>query len=217
MVHLVLDGQISHDGLPNDIPGADDLRRELAAFCQDFGFTVFGRSFSHYLSTAESLSNLLNGQAASRARVNIATSGSRLPQRGIRLRDNLWFRILSGRGYRIRVYQTDYLDFCTPNEANIDYCFVAPSNSISSIMNEDLPVATKARAILNAYLSGSTIFRISIKALAPLAKRFDPVHGVGHWPREKGGWVRSQQHRCWTGSQTTSAPRRRERRFSRMS
>ncbi len=53
-------------------------------------------------------------------------------------------------------------------------------------MNEDLPVATKARVILNAYLSGSTIFRIVTKALAPLAKRFDPVHGVGSWLRGKG-------------------------------
>lgn len=169
VVHLVLDGQISRDGLPTDIPGADDLRRELAAFYQGFGFNLFDRGFSHYNSTDNSLSNLLNGQVALRTRVNIAASGPRFAQRGIRLRDNLWFRQLSDRGYRIRVYQTDYIDFCAPEQFNIDYCFTAPSNSIHSVMDTDLSLSTKIRIILNTYLSGSTFFRVAARAATKTA------------------------------------------------
>lgn len=181
VLHLVLDGQISLDGLPNDIPGAHDLRRELTAFYRGFGFTVFGSSFSHYRSTAESLSNLLNGQAASRARVNIATSGTRFAQRGIRLRDNLWFRQLSDRGYRIWVYQTDYIDFCAPEQFNVDYCFTAPSNSIRSVMDTDLSLSTKIRIILNTYLSGSMAFRIVAKAAAAKTAGFDFLGKPMRW------------------------------------
>ncbi len=181
VVHLVLDGQIGLDGLPRDIPGSQELRRELEAFYERFGFTVFGGAFSHYSATFESLSNLVNGQAVARSGAHIATADTRVPQNGIRFRDNAWFRALSDRGYRIRIYGTDYLDFCSSDSAtSIDYCFVAPSNSIFSLMKTDLPPTIKTSMILAPYLAGSLISRIAVKVwrsfVQPEGLWKDPQH-----------------------------------------
>ncbi|MFQ6017418.1 MAG: hypothetical protein ACE5KF_04425 [Kiloniellaceae bacterium] len=164
VIHLVLDGQIGLEGLPPDIPGGTDLRRALRTFYEDFGFTVFGRAYSGYTSTYESLSNLVNGQMSRRSGAHTVAADGRIPRSGIRLRGNAWFRALSQRGYRIRVYHTDYLDFCTPEEANVDYCFVSPSNSIHSVAETDLGPGAKAGIILSTYLSGSLVYRIVANA-----------------------------------------------------
>lgn len=171
VVHVVLDGQIGIEGLPQDIPGGAELRRELKAFYDRYGFTVFGGAFSHYTATYESVSNLVNGQALSLTGAHIATSEAIIPVRGIRLRQNAWFRTLSDQGYRIRVYQTDYLDFCSPEKANVDYCFVVPANSIRSLQETELTTFTKATVILNTYLSGSIIFKIFLRMAKSSAGR----------------------------------------------
>ncbi len=181
VLHVVLDGQIGLEGLPGDIPGGADLRRDLKAFYERFGFTVFGRAFTHYNSTYESLSNLMNRQSAARSGANIATLKKVMPRRGIRLQENAWFRALSDRGYRIRIYQTDYLDFCSPDATNVDYCFVAPSNSIVSVMDAGLSLGTKVEIILNTYLQGSFIYRHLVEAGMSAAARY------GH--RSRPAWL----------------------------
>ncbi len=182
MEHVVLDGQIGLEGLPGDIPGGKVLRRDLKAFYERFGFTVFGRAFRRYTSTYESLSNLLNRQSAALSGANIATSKKVMPRHGIRLQENAWFRALSERGYRIRVYQTDYLDFCSPEATNVDYCYVAPSNSIVSVMDAGLALGTKVEIILNSYLPGSFIYRHLFEAGMSAAAR------LGRWNRPAWLW-----------------------------
>ncbi len=184
VLHVVLDGQIGLEGLPGDIPGGADLRRDLKALYERFGFTVFGRAFTHYNSTYESLSNLMNRQSAARSGANIATSKKMIPLRDIRLQENAWFRALSDRGYRIRVYQTDYLDFCSPDATNVDYCFVAPSNSVVSVMDAGLTLGTKVEIILNTYLLGSFIYRHLVEAGMSAAARY------GHRSRPAWLWRR---------------------------
>ena len=66
VVHLVLDEQIGVEGLPADLPGAMEVRRELTALYEGYGFSVFGRAFSHYVNSISSLANLMNGSAKPR-------------------------------------------------------------------------------------------------------------------------------------------------------
>ncbi len=160
VVHIVLDGQLGPEGLPRDIPGSAALRRELEAFYEAYGFTLFRRSFSSYSMTYESLSNMFNGGIARRTGANLAAVNGKIPIKGLRLRENAWFRRLSDLGYRLRLYYTEYLDFCGVEAANIDYCYIAPFQSIHSLVRADLTPDIKARIVLEAFLSGSVFYRI---------------------------------------------------------
>lgn len=184
VVHIVLDGQLGPAGLPRDIPGSAALRRELEAFYEAYGFTLFRRSFTSYSRTYESLSNMFNGGTARRTGANMAAVNGNLPLQGMRLRENAWFRRLSDRGYRLRLYHTENIDFCTIEIANVDYCYIFPVNSIQSLDGLDLALDLKARVILDSFLSGSVFYRI----LAKVARRYIIPSGVGGllpvWPWE---------------------------------
>lgn len=99
-------------------------RIELAEFYKKFGFALFGAAFSHSADTEISLSQLVNGTEAQNA-VTFVGGGS--VDRRFHIYDNVWFRKLSDMGYRIRVYQSDYIDFCEAKDADVDYCFTYPA------------------------------------------------------------------------------------------
>ncbi len=183
VVHLVLDGHIGLAGLPKDIPGGAGLRRDLETFYERYGFTVFPRAHSQYFLTFDSIGNLLNGEASPRYANNVLDVSGRVPEFGIRLRENRWFQVLAERGYKIRVYQTDYLDFCSPDLAAIEYCLTVPSNGVSSLMGVDLPVDLKAWVILGKHLSGSLLIGVAQRLIW---RRGATNEWLGHtppWPR----------------------------------
>ncbi len=153
LVHIVLDEHIGIDGVPREVPGGAELRRELSAFYQRYGFTLFPRAFSRYAHTNNSLANMLNGTASDRDGAFIETPGRELV-----LTENAWFRALEDRGYRIRVYQSDYMDFCRAGEVALASCFVYPSNSISSLAEAEIGAAAKARVVLSTYLMTSSFY-----------------------------------------------------------
>src|SRR5512145_1918630 len=61
VVHLVLDEHIGIAGIPEDIDGAGELKRDITAFYERYGFRLYPNAFSHYWNTEDSLANLLNG------------------------------------------------------------------------------------------------------------------------------------------------------------
>ena len=177
VVHLILDEHIGIEGLPADIPGARELQRDIKAFYKEFGFTLFGRAFSHYNFTTVSLSYMMNGGAASQAKSYVKRlAGNRLVHR------NKWFEKLSERGYRIRVYQSDFLDFCTSKNTAVDFCFVYPANSIRALIGTEFPVGARIHLILSAYVGRSliilpTAYIVAVAELQQLLRRlgFTPV------------------------------------------
>lgn len=147
VIHLVLDGQIGSEGLPRDIAGGEDLRQDLRQFYDEFGFTVFGRAYSTYSQTRNSTMAMLNGRESLNLK---ATRDPDAPSKP--LWDNLWFDVLFDRGYQIRVYHSDSTPYCGREKGRAYSCFVYPGNSISNIVNVNLPIITSAKAILSSYL-----------------------------------------------------------------
>ncbi len=181
VIHLILDEHIGLAGLPRDIPGGAELRRDLETFYERYGFTVFPRAYSQYISTFESIGNILNGEASPRYASHVSGISEKVPEFGIRLRENRWFQTLAGQGYKIRVYQTDFLDLCTPDLAAIEYCLTVPSNSISTLMAAELPIRSKAWIILSSHLSGSLSLRIAKQILAPLGEKYGLIDDSIRW------------------------------------
>jgi hypothetical protein len=170
VVHLVLDEQIGVEGLPADVAGGMEVRRELTALYEGYGFTVFGRAFSHYVNTMSSLANLMNGTANPLLYTNLTPSNV-----GFRLQDSRWFQDLSERGYRIRVYQSSYLDFCSVPRVSIDYCYTYPADSIRSTLDFELGLVQRLRLAFAGHWHHSLIYRfvgvVYRVALAPFLAR----------------------------------------------
>jgi hypothetical protein len=170
VVHLVLDEQISVEGLPADVPGAMEVRRELTALYGAYGFSVFGRAFSHYVNSISSLANLMNGTVETRLYTYLTPSNG-----GFRLQSSRWFKNLSERGYRIRVYQSSYLDFCSVPRVNIEYCYTYPADSIRSTLDSELGLAQRLQLGFIGQWNHSLIYRFAAVvyrvSLAPFLAR----------------------------------------------
>lgn len=181
VIHLILDEQIGPAGLPEDIVGGPVLRSDMKAFYRRFGFVLFPRAYSQYYNTLESISNLMNGDASPRYIKYLLDDTGVIPQRHFRLQENAWFDRLSDLGYKIRVYQTDYLDFCAPGIAAIAFCRTVPSNSIHSLMKAEISPVSKASLILSTYLSDLSSVLIAKRLLSPLGIRYKMVGDALHW------------------------------------
>jgi hypothetical protein len=74
---------------------------------------------------------------------------------------NAYFRRFVDAGYRIRVYQSDYINFCQNSIDEIEYCYRYLASSPKLIQGTDLPVSEKAELILGSYyLSDSAVYRV---------------------------------------------------------
>ncbi len=153
-IHLVLDGHIGVTGIPQDIPGGAALEADLRAFYKRWGFRLYGGAHSQYFRTYNSLGNLLNIESSPRDGAQVASRG-----REIFLKENAYFRQMAEMGYRLRVYQSDYLDFCTGFEALIEQCYRYPAFSIRAIKAYEFSVTERSKLILGAYLTTSNIYR----------------------------------------------------------
>lgn len=155
IVHFILDEHIGLQGLPSDIEGADELRNELIAFYESFGFRVFGRAYSQYADTKVSLAAMLSGQPH-----NYITSGEDAEASRTHLSQNPWFEHLAEQGYRVRVYSSYDVNFCGKDESPIHSCFGYSANSISSLKDSNLPAVILAKAISASFLDTVILYRM---------------------------------------------------------
>jgi hypothetical protein len=153
IIHLILDEHIGIAGLPNEIKGAEELRRNLNHFYEDFGFRVFGQTYSQYALTKLALATMLRGEPNQ----YILTQHDRRKAEN-NLWDNTWFRQLSRRGYRIRIYQSSAVNFCGEVPGDVHSCYVYPSNSISSLKESGLSTITLAKAIAASFLDTLVVY-----------------------------------------------------------
>lgn len=117
LVHFILDEHVGVDGIPDDVPHGKEMRAFLIDFFSRHRFNVFGRAYSHYANTYNSLANLVN--FSSEAVDGAFTSGD---EPDIVLLRNDYFRLLANNGYEIHVYQSDYMDFCSASKEYITSC-----------------------------------------------------------------------------------------------
>ena len=155
LLHIVLDGHVGVAGIPTDITGGRALQAALTEFYEGSGFRLFGRAFSQYDNTLRSMSNLLNLTSEDRSALDRSAAYLGNQNGNNHLRNNAYFRILSERGYRLRVYQTDYLRLCEVEDVQIASCFQYPSNSVKSIESAPLDTSRKAIFILRSFLGRS--------------------------------------------------------------
>jgi hypothetical protein len=156
LIHLLLDEHIGIEGLPPEIPGTRALRPELIEFYTSRGFRLFGRAYSQYANTDNSLANLLNFTSRDISRPYVL----RGTQSEWSLEQAAYFRMLQERGYRLHIYQSTFMDLCHADGVQPQQCTTYPVKSLGMIQGLAVPSAQKAGAIVNAIVNQSNVLRV---------------------------------------------------------
>jgi hypothetical protein len=151
VVHLILDEHIGLDGLPKELPESAAVERWLTDAYLQAGFRLYAGAYSEYFDTRHSIANLLNFTSYDGDWAHLA-EGRKKPYV---LTDSAYFRHLSALGYRLHVYQSDYMDFCRVPAVSYAGCFGYRANSIASLQQTTLGTVERAQFIFNSLVAGS--------------------------------------------------------------
>ena len=144
VVHLIFDEFIGIEGIPSEVPHGIAVARSLRSFLHQAGFHVFGRAYSRFDRTENSIPNILNYVSVPEQRHFHKGSQRRLDE-------NRYFRDMHKRGYAIHVYQPDYMDFCAGHESEISSCQTFPTFGINGLHMLQFPALTKAELVIGTF------------------------------------------------------------------
>lgn len=153
LIHLILDGHLGIEGFPVQIPGATEAKALIRDFYLERGFRVFGRAISRHDMTNNSIPETLNlgGVTKDRDLVDIDAA------KGFVVRKSSVFRQLGTMGYRIKVYQTDALDYC--GLAGVGECVSVRYRALNWLADTELEWSDRLYVLVSAFLNRATLWR----------------------------------------------------------
>lgn len=128
-VHIILDGHIGIENLDDSFDKQRKLKQSAKKLFIDNGFRLFGRAYSEYFTTDNSLSAMFNKYSGVNPTKFYVHNNSRNTNT---LLENKYLRNLFLRGYNIRVYQSSWFNFCDSATDIIEKCFTYNSHGLSS-------------------------------------------------------------------------------------
>jgi hypothetical protein len=152
VVHLILDEYAGVEGLPADLELSAPVGAEITSLFVENGFRLHGGAYSEYFNTYNSIGNALNF-------TSLGTDAGHFEEvrEPYHLRENAYFTALAERGYRFRIYQSSYLDYCRTPGVPPDACETYVVNSIRYVEDLPIPVAQKAAFIRRSFFGLSEI------------------------------------------------------------
>jgi hypothetical protein len=147
IVHIILDEQIGLDGLADGVPGGEELRKWLLGFLEAEGFAVFGRAYSRYFYTRDSIPSAFNFRMNETPEGLYSGGGSS----GYALEANEYLRLAREKGYSIHVFQTGYLDFCRTPDLPIEACHTYSQTNPSGPAWNEIDVFKRSLALAGVY------------------------------------------------------------------
>ncbi len=157
IVHLLLDEHIGLGGLPRDVPTAQSLKYRMRSLYLNNGFRLFERVYSRFFFTEISLKDMFS---FTEPRTDVSS----------------YFDSVAKLGYRIRIHQTDHVDFCS--DTGFDLCHTYPVQSIHLLQEADAPFVQKFTVIYGRYFSQSfTYFGLKRTYNKEIARRL----GLPEW------------------------------------
>jgi hypothetical protein len=151
VVHLILDEHIGLEGIPESVPGAAALRDRLRTFYSGHGFRVFAGAYSESLHTVNAIPRALSLETASAWK-----KGGRS---GVDLEQNSYFDALQSMGFKIGVWQSDWIDYC--GHPAVESCATRPAGGLIDV-GDILPASDKAGILIYRFTALSKLARIAI-------------------------------------------------------
>lgn len=143
IVHIILDEHVGLDGMPTDNPRTPAVRAELEKFYLGNGFRVYSRAHSDFAYTLNSIPQILNFGELQEPRSS--------EDEKKKVKNIAYFDLLAGRGYRLKVYQSEYLDLCGPK--GVSDCLTYQSQNIGPVASSSLSTGSRAEIILRKFTS----------------------------------------------------------------
>jgi hypothetical protein len=152
VIHLLMDGFIGPDGLPTDTE-SQLLRSQIVSFFKDYDFHLNTRAYSHYTTTVDSMTHVLNFRNDDES----IFQRSALLREVISFRENAWFTALDQSGYQVVVYQTESMNFCEPHLTRKIICNVFPIPNLKTLHQDLKNPLIRAAVLLRTMASQSMI------------------------------------------------------------
>ena len=180
ILHLVLDEHIGLAGMNDRRPGGERLARDLEAFYAGYGFRLFGQAYSQYFDTPMSLAGTLNFDSSPRVEAFLEKGRGKWT-----LRASRYFSELRKRGYKARIYQTNYMDFCQTTEITVETCAVYSPDKFVPDSVAELPLVERVLLLANMYYSSIATIRLMKFAGTSLSAHLGgyglELAGLGLW------------------------------------
>ena len=149
VIHLILDGHIGVEGIPDNIKEGKELKQDLKNFYSKNGFHLYGNTYSHFSITLNSVPSLLNFDPI--IKVDKSYTKEISTDYEYKLLKNKYFEELSALGYKINIYQSKYLDYCQ-KEYNLASCYTYHLFSTQFLNDQGIRLWQKIWVLLNSYL-----------------------------------------------------------------
>ncbi len=146
LLYIIFDEHMGIKWAPEEIHAEKIAKQKMFSFYDKFNFTLFTNAYSLYFKTGDSISNVLNFKQNSLKNYYFPDDQDR------KLVNNKVFDILEKKGYQIRIYQSNYIDFCSPDISNIEFCSEYQPNRISDLHNSKFLNIYKMLLIVGHYL-----------------------------------------------------------------
>ncbi|NNM59828.1 MAG: hypothetical protein HKM04_08440 [Legionellales bacterium] len=169
-IHIIFDEYMGVDAIPTNIGQGQALQNEIKTLFPAYGFRLFTHAYSRYSRTYDSIPNLLNFTPKSQDGYYFPGGFSKQI-----LTENKDFELISKMGYKIRVYQPDYIDFCHAKGADYSYCYTYPVYSFKAFYHLNFPWTARYPYLLKSYLLSSFIYQNAlydyVYTIRPLAAK----------------------------------------------
>lgn len=156
VVHIVLDEQIGLAGMSSGIPGGAEAAAASRRFYTDAGFRVFAGAYSQFFQTETSLAGAFNFDSSANADQYLTRK-----HYGFSLNRNAYLKAYADKGYRIRVYQSDYLDLCRSEGIEVEGCTTYRPDFLDRSAIAGLPDAERVRLLFGMYYSSIAVIKIA--------------------------------------------------------
>ena len=181
IVHIILDEHMAPGGLSKGFPDGAAIQKELRAFYKDAGFRLFEQSYSQYFKTSLSIASALNFDTSGGSQKFLTSK-----RYGFDLRKNAYFDHLANNGYRIRVFQSNYFDFCAQSKQIIESCEEYRPDSIRFRAVKGLKTYERVKLVLSMYYSSFAVVKLLKLSEKPAPARWLAQRGVA--PLRLGLW-----------------------------
>lgn len=160
IIHLILDEHIGIEGIGPGLEQYADIKRDIRAFYERYGFRYYGKAYTWYGDTGNSIPSIMNFGERTNAIVETSGQNSQDPMGvfDLTLRKNRYFDTLIERGYVVRVYQSSWLNYCPENPARRRTCFSYLVTGPKVIENIGISVPDKAWIVSTMFVSNTRLW-----------------------------------------------------------
>lgn len=152
ILHILFDGYMGIHGLRESSNKGQDIAELVLGTFKNHGFQVHTRAYSQYWNSYNSIPNLLNYTSSTVSEKHLKAGNS---WDNKTLEKSIYFEDLYKRGYRINIFQSDYMDLCNTTGAKITSCVTYGGRNLGVLSRTSLTSSARLAALWSSFVESS--------------------------------------------------------------